>query len=65
MKTGFKLPAAIAFLSTPIAAYADFPPGGIHTTLFISGFAGGFLGALFACWLWKRIGSKNDTDSKR
>ena len=65
MKTGLKLPAAITFLSTPLAAYAQLPPGGIHTTLLLSSFAGGFLGALLACWLCNRSRSKKDTDSKR
>ena len=65
MKTAFKLPATIAFLSTPLAAYADFPPGGIHIDFLVSGFAGGFFGALLACWLCRRFGSKNNTDLKR
>lgn len=65
MKTGNKLPAAILLLATPLAAFAEGTP---HIVLFAfgGGAAGGFLGALFACWLCKRIrGSKDQTDTKK
>ena len=65
MKASLKLPAAIVLLSAPLAAYADSAPSGGHILTFVSGFGGGFLGALLACWLCKRFGSKNDSDSKR
>jgi membrane protein DedA with SNARE-associated domain len=64
MKMHTKLPAAIVLLTTPLAVYAQ--QGEPHILYALGGgFAGGFLGALFACLLCKRFGSKNDTDSKR
>ena len=61
-----KLPAAILILTTPLAAYAQGAPHQVEFLYtFGGGAAGGFLGALLACWLCKRFGSKNDTDSKR
>jgi membrane protein DedA with SNARE-associated domain len=65
MKTETRLPAAFVMLSAPLAAYADGAPPTGHILSFVGGFAGSFLGALVACWLCKRFGSKNDTDSKR
>ncbi len=66
MKARTKLVAAAIFLlSTPLAAYADDASPTGHILSFVGGFAGGFLVALVACWLCKRFGSKNDTDSKR
>jgi NhaP-type Na+/H+ or K+/H+ antiporter len=54
-------------LAAPVAAYAQ--PGGPHVVdalyTFGGGAAGGFLGALLACWLCKRFASKNDNDTKR
>ena len=59
-----KLPAAIFLLTTPLAAYAQ--PSSPHILYsFVGGAAGGFVGALFACWLCNRSRSKKDTDSKR
>jgi NhaP-type Na+/H+ or K+/H+ antiporter len=59
-----KLPVAIFLLAMPLAAYAQ--PGGPHILYsFVGGAAGGFAGALLACWLCNRSRSKNDTDSKR
>jgi NhaP-type Na+/H+ or K+/H+ antiporter len=65
MKTQVKLPATILLLTMPLAAYAQ--EGAPHILLysFGGGLAGGFFGALLACWLCKRFGSKNDSDSKR
>lgn len=64
MKTHAKLPVTILLLTTPLAAYAEGAP---HILLysFGGGLAGGFFGALLACWLCKRFGSKNENDSKR
>ena len=59
-----KLPAAILLLVTPLAAYAQ--PAGPHILYsFVGGAAGGFVGALLACWLCNRSRSKKDTDAKR
>ena len=59
-----RLPAAIFLLGTPLAAYAQ--PGGPHILYsFVGGAAGGFLGALAACWLCNRSRSKKDSDQKR
>ena len=58
-----KLPAAI-FLLMPFAAYAQ--PAGPHILYsFVGGAAGGFVGALAACWLCNRSRSKKDSDQKR
>jgi len=64
MRTVTKLPAAIALLALPAAAYAQhgFP----HTEAlyaFGGGLFGGLIGALLACWLCKR--RKNGDDQKR
>jgi len=65
MRFDIRLPAAAALL-VPFAASAA-TEGAPQVFLFAlgGGAAGGFLGALLACWLCKRMGSKNDRDSKR
>jgi len=65
MRVGIKLPAAIALLA-PLAASAA--TEGAPEVFFYAlggGAVGGFLGALFACWLCKRMGSKNDKDPRK
>jgi len=65
MKVDIKLPAAMALLA-PVAASAA--TEGAPELFFFAlggGAVGGFLGALLACWLCKRMSSKNDRDSKR
>lgn len=64
MKTGIKLPVTVLLLATPLAAYADTVPPTHVLFALGGGFAGGFLGALVACWLCKRFGSRNDVNSK-
>ena len=65
MKMQAKLPTTVLLLAMPLAAYAQ--EGAPHILLysFGGGAAGGFLGALLACWLCNRSRSKKDTDSKR
>jgi hypothetical protein len=63
VNTRTRTQVALCLLATPLAAYADGTP---HIILysFAGGAAGGFLGALLACWLCKRIrGSKDTTGS--
>lgn len=58
-----KLPAAI-FLLMPLAACAQ--PAGPHILYsFVGGAAGGFVGALAACWFCNRSRSRKDSDQKR
>jgi len=65
MKIEAKLPVAVLFLSTPLAAYADSAPGTGVLYAFAGGFAGGLLGALLACWLCKRRGTPTDDGKPR
>jgi hypothetical protein len=64
MKTGIKLPAAICLLAMPAAAYAQhgFPHFAFS---FGGGLAGGFLGALLACWLSSKRRDKNGDNAKK
>ena len=65
MKVDIRLPAAMALLA-PVAASAA--TEGAPELFFFAlggGAVGGFLGALLACWLCKRMSSKSDRDSKR
>lgn len=62
MKIEAKLPVAVLFLSTPLAAYADSAPGTGVLYAFAGGFAGGLVGALLACWLCKRRSSSTNQD---
>jgi len=66
MRTGIKLPLAAALSVMPLVAYAA-TDGAPHTFFLAAagGAVGGFLGALFACWLCKRMGSKNDKDPRK
>ena len=61
--TADKLSAAVLLFATPLAARASIPDIGIYAL--IGGGAGGFFGALLACWLCKRFGSKNDRDPRK
>lgn len=61
--TADKLLAAVFLLATPLAAQASIPDTGIYAL--VGGAAGGFFGALIACWLCKRFGSKNDRDPRK
>lgn len=65
MKFDIRLPATAA-LFVPFAASAA-TEGAPQVFLFAlgGGAAGGFLGALLACWLCKRFGSKNDRDPRK
>jgi len=64
MKVPFRFPVPILLLTAPIAAHAEIVPStGIESL--VGGFVGGFGGALLACWLCKRMGSKKDKDSDR
>jgi hypothetical protein len=65
MRLEMKLASAVVLLAAPLGAYAQ--GGAPHIELYAlgGGAAGGFFGALLACWLCKRFGSKNDSDSKR
>lgn len=66
MNTATKLPAVALLLTSPIAAYASEGIPHIEALYAFGGGAlGGFFGALLACFLCKRMGSKNDRDSKR
>jgi len=66
MKIESKIPAAVALLTAPLAAHAETIP---HIDAYFAlggGFVGGFLGALLACWLCKRMGSgRGDSDPKK
>jgi len=66
MKTEVKLVNTIMLLATPLAANAEsILQLEDRIVLFGGGAAGGFLGALLACWLCKRFGSKNDRDPRK
>ena len=58
-----KLSVAMFLLATPLAAHASIPDTGLFAL--VGGAAGGFVGALVACWLCKRFGSKNDRDPRK
>lgn len=64
MNTGTKLPVTGLMLTLPLAAHAQSIPHIATLTTFGGSFAGGFAGAMLACWLYKRC-TKKDTDSKR
>jgi NhaP-type Na+/H+ or K+/H+ antiporter len=64
MKLDIHLPIALALL-TPMAAFAVEGPVETFLVAGAGGAAGGFLGALLACWLCKRMGSKKDRDTDR
>ena len=64
MNAQIRLPGTFFLLLTPLAAYAQ--PSGPHILYsFVGGAAGGFVGALFACWLCNRSRAKQGTDQKR
>jgi len=63
MTTAFKLPLSLVVLMAPLAAHAETSPSSGIESL-VGGFIGGFAGALLACWLCKRRGSKGDNDPK-
>lgn len=65
MKVDFRSPFVAALLF-PAIAFAK-TEGAPDVFLFAlgGGAAGGFLGALLACWLCKRFGSKNDRDPRK
>ena len=63
-----KLPVALLLVASPLVAYAG--TEGAPTLEFLvatggAAAAGGFIGALLACWLCNRRKSKNDGDSKK
>ena len=64
MKTSSRLSTAVVLFAVPVAAYAETAPvTGLYS--FVGGFAGGLVGGLLACWLCKRMGSKNDKDPRK
>jgi NhaP-type Na+/H+ or K+/H+ antiporter len=65
MKVDIKLPVALATLM-PAAAFAV-TEGPVEVFFYAAagGAVGGLLGALLACWLCKRMGSKNDKDPRK
>lgn len=65
MKTTHKFSLPLAMLAMPIAAYAESAPSIGEIYSLVGGFAGGFAGALVACWLCKRMGAKKGGDSNR
>jgi uncharacterized membrane protein YfcA len=66
MKSEIKMSAVMAFLTTPLASYADGVPDTGHILTFaLAGFAGSFLGALVACWFCKRIRRSDDKSQQR
>ena len=66
MRTGIKLPTVAVLAAMPLVAYAA-TDGAPHTFFLAAagGAVGGFLGALMACWLCKRMSSKKDGTSDR
>lgn len=62
-----KMLALTALMVGPATAFAaEGSPGGTVLFAFVGGFAGGALGALFACWLCKRRReSQNEGDPRR
>ena len=65
MNSEFKLPAVALLLFSPMAAHAEVLPHIVALYAFGGGAAGGFFGALLACWLCKRMRLKNDKDSRK
>jgi len=68
MNVRTKLPGALLLLMAPLAACAQPSSPHILEALVggaIGGGVGGFFGALLACWLCKRMGSKKDRESSR
>jgi hypothetical protein len=65
MRSEFKLPAIGLLLTAPMAAHAEVLPHIEALYAFGGGALGGFFGALIACWLCKRMGSKNDRDPRK
>jgi len=65
MTVKFRLPvAAVLLIPTMALAKTEGAPD-VFLYALGGGAAGGFLGALLACWLCKRMRSKSDRDSER
>jgi hypothetical protein len=66
MKAGIQVQAAGLLTLMPFAARAsETVPHIVALYALGGGAAGGFLGALIACWLCKRMTSKKDRDSNK
>lgn len=65
MRFDVKLPVAIAALMPVAASAATEGPVEVFFYAAAGGALGGLLGALLACWLCKRGGSKNDRDPRK
>ena len=65
MKADIRLPAALALLVPVAASAATEGAPDVFLYALAGGAGGGFLGALLACWLCKRFGSKNDRDPRK
>jgi hypothetical protein len=61
-----KLAIWTVLMASPTAAFAlESDPGGAIVYSFVGGAAGGFLGALLACWLCCRRRAKDDAAVKK
>ena len=65
MKTEQKFAATAGLLMAPIAAYATDGAPHIEIYALVGGAAGGFIGALFACWLCKRRSSSDGSTDRQ
>ena len=61
-----KLAVWAVLMAAPATTFAlEVEPGGLVAYSFVVGAAGGFIGALLACWLCKRRRAKDDTGVKK